>query len=134
MNIEGEHTYDGILDWISGVDTANIEAGKQAEQKLQALNQAKAARTGKPQPAIGSGSVAGNRTLDELQTNPQTSVAGGFKEGLGEGAANIRGAVGGTINTVLGTGISLIPWQVWLALGIGAYLYLNPGIMKRLTR
>jgi hypothetical protein len=41
-----------------------------------------------------------------------------FELGLDEGAANIRGFVGGTINTVVGTPLKLIPWQLWLILGL----------------
>ena len=134
MNIEGNHSYSGILDWLSGVDSENIKAGQAAEQKLRAIQAAKAASTKKPQPAIGSGSVVGDQSLYELQTNSATSVSGGFKEGLAEGATNIRQGVGGAINTTLGTTFSLIPWQVWLAVGIGAYLYFNPGILGKLRR
>jgi len=43
-------------------------------------------------------------------------VANAFDEGLSEGASNIRGAVGGTINRTVGSLLSTIPWQLWLVI------------------
>lgn len=129
MNIEGEHTYDGILDWISGVDRENIRAGQEAERRLAALNAQKEARTGKPYVTSGK-----DVPLSVMMTDPKTSVAGGFKEGLAEGATNIRQNVGGAIGTTFATTLSLIPWQVWVAGGIWLYLQANPGALQKLFK
>jgi len=55
-----------------------------------------------------------------------------FLEGLDDGADNVRGVFTGTINTVVGTPLKLIPWQVWLAGGLylGWRLGFFDGLLK----
>lgn len=56
-----------------------------------------------------------------------------FMEGMDEGADNIRGLATDTINTVVGTPLKIIPWQIWLAAGLylAWHLGLFKGIMKK---
>ncbi len=53
-------------------------------------------------------------SIDRLLTQEESSPWGGFKEGAAEGAASMRKAASG----VLGTGLSIVPWWVWVA-GVG---------------
>jgi hypothetical protein len=55
-----------------------------------------------------------------------------FLDGLDEGAANERGIFSSTINTLIGTPLKLIPWQVWIAAGlyVGWRLGLFDGLLK----
>lgn len=55
---------------------------------------------------------------------PALDPQAGFEQGLQEGASNIKGAVGASIN-----GISaMIPWQVWAILGVIAVFLVLPHI------
>jgi hypothetical protein len=58
--------------------------------------------------------------------NPETSPTQGFIDGLYEGAGNIRKFGENTIGTVFGLGARIIPWQVWLALGLALIIWLWP--------
>ena len=59
--------------------------------------------------------AAVENTQGNQSSGYDTQIRTAFGEGVSEGADNIRGAVGDTINGVTGTVASLIPWQVWLA-------------------
>jgi len=63
--------------------------------------------------------------------NVENEVNDAFDEGLDEGAANIRGAIGDTINKVVVTPLSIIPWQVWVAGAL--YLAWQLGWLRVLT-
>ena len=60
-----------------------------------------------------------------------------FLDGLDEGADNQRGIFTGTINTLIGTPLKLIPWQVWLAAALfgawklGLFNDLLKGVLKK---
>jgi hypothetical protein len=64
--------------------------------------------------------------------NVDSQINAAFWEGVDDGAANIRGAVGSTINTAIGTPLKLIPWQLWVAgaLYLAFRLGLLDGILK----
>jgi len=57
--------------------------------------------------------------------NVQGEIDKAFDEGWDEGAARIRGAVGNVVGTAIGTPFKLIPWQLWLVLGVVAFFYLG---------
>jgi len=59
-------------------------------------------------------------------------VTTAFEEGWNDGADNIRGAIGGTVNAVVGTPFKLIPWQVWLIAAVWAFFYF--GGLKRVLK
>lgn len=49
---------------------------------------------------------------------PGVSPAAGFWSGMKDGAANIRKTVSTAITESVGFSFSLVPWQVWVALGL----------------
>jgi hypothetical protein len=53
--------------------------------------------------------------LEASDVDIKAQVAQAWTEGLAEGAADVRGVVGGSINSVIGTAASSIPWQIWFA-------------------
>jgi len=53
-----------------------------------------------------------------------------FQDGLKEGAGNIRGGIGGTLNALVVTPLKIIPWQFWLAGAV--YLAWRLGLLKPL--
>ena len=65
-------------------------------------------------------SAAVANTQGNQSSGYDTQIRTAFGEGVSEGADNIRGAVGDTINSVTGTVGSIIPWQVWLAVAAWA--------------
>ena len=68
--------------------------------------------------------------------NPDAEIGAAFGEGLDEGASNIRGTIGGTINKIVGTAFKIVPWQVWLIAVIALVLYVASvtGFWKKLLR
>jgi hypothetical protein len=66
-------------------------------------------------------------SLPGMLSDPSTSTYGGFKEGLAEGASNIRNAAGEVINSTIGTGFRLIPWQAYVIGGLflGGWIWIN---------
>ena len=60
-----------------------------------------------------------------------STVRDEFARGWHEGEDNIRNAVGSTIKGTLGTVWNLLPVWVWLALAVGAFLYLGGGQIVR---
>lgn len=69
--------------------------------------------------------AAGTTAFPEFDDS-NLSPVGGFTEGIGDGADNIRKFVGGAMNTTAGTFLRLIPWQIWLILLIVAAFYTLP--------
>lgn len=53
------------------------------------------------------------RYFESQSYDPHAEIENAFVEVLDEGAANIRGGLTSTNNTVIGTPLKLIPWQVW---------------------
>ena len=60
-------------------------------------------------------------------TDVTGSVTDAFYQGMGEGAANIRGTVGSAISSPF----KLIPWQLWLVVIVGLFLYMGGGSMLK---
>lgn len=121
-----------VVGSILGIKDQSDRAGEDAEQKLAALNAKKNAARAK----AGQTQVAYNNTptIQQQLNDPSTSVGGGFKEGLQDGARNIRQNVGGAINTVAKVGLGMIPWQIWLFAIVGGAIYLNPGLLGKLRK
>jgi len=127
-----------IPNWILGTDPEEDEArGRAADDANAALNKEMHER--------------GLLSDDDYKTaqanidrgridDAEAEIDQAFLEGLDEGAANVRSTIGGTINTVIGTPLKLIPWQVWLAAAIylafrlGLFDGLLKGVLKRSRR
>lgn len=73
-----------------------------------------------------TGSVAA-----QLQ-DPNLSPWAGFQTGLDEGASNIKGVIGGTIEKTTGTFFKMIPWQLYAIGGVILLVYLWPLLMPML--
>jgi hypothetical protein len=54
-----------------------------------------------------------------------------FGEGLREGADSVSARVGGVVDSVVGTTGRLIPWQVWIILGVLLLFWMGAGPMLK---
>ena len=118
----------GLLDWITGVDSANADAARAADAKLKELNNDLERRGIIPEGDAAVRNADINATgVDHYLQDPGSSTWGGFQEGLDQGAKNIRSAVGDGINTVVGTGLKIIPWQAYVGAAVfgGLWIYMN---------
>lgn len=118
-----------LPDWVTGFDRENYEAGLEADRKNAAITEDLRRRQ------LISEDDARTAQLHYAQSaayDPDAAINEAFLEGLDDGADNIRGAVGGTIDTVLGTLLKTIPWQLWLiGLVVAAWkLGLLDGVFK----
>jgi len=111
------------------VDSETVEASNAADRGLDELNKkqrdagsiseteyrARLARiTNNAMPDfIGSDGERG-----KLFEQPGTNPSAGFWEGLNDGAKNIRTFAQDSISGTLGFTAKLIPWQVWVVLGL----------------
>jgi hypothetical protein len=133
-----ENAKQGKLgDAFSGamVPEEDIERGRAADQALLALNEQNRARGIITEEQFADSQARLQKwSTDELLTNDKYSPWGGFKEGLNDGAKNIKGAIGGGINF----GFSMIPWQLWalgaVALAVYFWPMLRPVVAGRLKR
>lgn len=118
-----------IPDWVTGFDRENYEAGLEADRKNLEL-QRKLNAAGKV--TDDDLAISEGRYLESVSYDPDEEIETAFGEGIDEGADNIRGGLTSTINTVIGTPLKLIPWQVWLAAALyGAWrLGLLDGLLK----
>lgn len=57
--------------------------------------------------------------------NVEAEVNEAFYEGLDEGATNIRNFIGGAIDTAGRSIFGIIPWQVWIAALVFAFIYFD---------
>ena len=125
-----------LIDWFTGEDSERDQAILQeTDRRLAQLNQERAARLrdqGKAQEA--------EKYLAETQANLNRGkiddVAGqvndAFYEGLDEGAANIRRAIGNTLGAVVQAPFKLLPW--WVILGIAAAAFIYFGGLRLIKR
>ena len=106
-----------LPDWLTGFDRANYNAGLAADEKNRQLTEDlhnKGVIDDKDyKAAIDSYDAA-------AAYSPDAAISEDFNKGLDEGAANIRGAVGGTVNSLISTPLKLIPWQLWVLGGLYA--------------
>jgi hypothetical protein len=114
-----------IPNWILGTDPEDDEArGRAADDANAALNKRM------HEQGLDRGRIE----------DASAEIDQAFLEGLDDGAENIRNTVGGTINTVVGTPLKLIPWQVWLAAALyaafrlGLFDGLLKGVLKKSRR
>lgn len=107
-----------LLEFVPGFGTAKAEReSAEADAKLEALNRNQ----------LNSGKLS-MQTYEEMQRNIERGrivdapgqVSEAFWDGWDEGADNIRDFTGSVINTAVGTPLKLIPWQIWLGLGLWA--------------
>lgn len=119
-----------LPDWLTGFDRENYDAGVEADRKNRAitedLHNRQLISDKEYQDAVDN--------YDEAAAyNPDQEIGDAFNQGLDEGATNIRNAVGGTVNTLVGTPLKLIPWQLWLAGGLYLAWRLGAfsGLLKR---
>lgn len=67
------------------------------------------------------------RNLETSRTgNIDAEIQEAFGEGVDEGAANIRGTIGGTVNASAKL-FKIIPWQVWVIGAVALFLWLGGG-------
>jgi hypothetical protein len=113
---------------IYGVDLDEEQArGDRADAELAALNRRELDEGTWTQDIYD---VAERQRLESLTGDVQAQVGDSFEQGWNEGADNIRNTVGSTINTVVGTPLKLIPWQLWLAGAV--YLAFRLGLLNKL--
>lgn len=106
--------------WVSD-DTSQKD--RDAEAKLREMNQQERELGIIDQDTytqMEANLAAGN--IDTLLTDPNSSPTEGFKEGLAEGAENIRGAV----TSVASVGLSIVPWWVYALAGLAVLIYFGP--------
>lgn len=116
-----------LPDWITGFDRANYEAGVEADRRNADITEDLRRRG-----LITEGEAQASR-VNYAEIDPDEEIDQAFLDGLDEGASNIRNFAGDTINTVVGTPLKLIPWQVWLAAALYAawYFGLLKGVLKK---
>ena len=121
-----------LPDFVTGHDEENYQAGLEADRKRQALNAAKHAERGD---AWYSSTLENDKRsagiADGSGRSPEEFISEGFSEGIDDGARDIRNGVGNAINAVALTPLKLIPWNLWLILGVVAFFYF--GGIKLLT-
>lgn len=99
------------LDFFTGSDTEETQA------TIDATDAALARENARDRNRYGDAwfaQVEQNRRAAYISdVNSEVHLA--FGEGFEEGASNIRGAIGGTVNAVVTTPFRVIPWQLWIA-------------------
>lgn len=118
-----------LPDWITDFDRTAYEEGLEADRKNRELTEDLRRRGLISQENYD---IAARHYEESLGYDPDAAIADSFEEGFYEGADNIRNFAGDTINTVVGTPLRLIPWQVWLAgaIYLGWRLGLFNGLLK----
>lgn len=98
-----------LLDKLFGADELQADSDR-LDAALRAQNALDAAKYG-PQWLDET-----ERNIETGRINASEEIAAGWEEGWSEGADNVRGFVGSTVESVVGTTFKLLPWYVWLAL------------------
>jgi hypothetical protein len=130
----------GFFSLISGHDEENYLAGLEADRKRMELNR-------KKQDQIEAATKYGESWYDEDRygpnwfkatvdndarssgiadgtgRTPEEFIEEGFDEGFDEGATAIRSTIGSAVSAVALTPLKLIPWNLWLILGVVAFFY-----------
>jgi hypothetical protein len=104
---------------LLALSEADIERGKAADSKIDQQNRALFERGVWDQTQFDQAQAnAQNGTLSAELNNPETSILQGFKDGWVEGAQNEQNFVKKAITVPLNFGLGMIPWQVWVGLGV----------------
>ena len=116
-----------LPDWLTGFDREAYEEGRRADERNRAITDNLHDRG-----LISDDdyAVAQQHYDDAAAYNPDQDIANAFGEGLDEGASNIRAFGGNLVNTVVGTPLKIIPWQLWVAGGL--YLAWRAGLLKNI--
>jgi len=115
-----------VEGWFTGVDL-NAEQAKAntLDAELARVNEAAYQRG-----HIDDATYQQTRQHIDQQVADSQDYAGqvgtAFGEGIQEGADNIRRGIGGTINSIVGTALRIVPWQVWVIALVGALIYFWP--------
>jgi hypothetical protein len=119
-----------LKDAITGFDREAYEAGLEADRRNREITESLHDR-GLIDDDDYEFSIKNYN--DSASYDPDKDIAREFGVGIEEGAANIRNFAGGAINSVVGTPLKLIPWQVWLAaaLYVGWRLGFFDGLLKK---
>jgi len=100
-----------FLDFFTGIDSEEEQARQdKLDAALRAENEKDRAKYGEDWFAQASAHVDQGAIPDVAG-----EVDDAFWDGWNDGADNIRKGVGSTIDTVVGTPLKLIPWQLWVA-------------------
>ena len=129
-----------LPNFLTGYDEENYASGLEADRKRQDLNK-------KKQDKIAAAIKYGESWYDEDSygptwykatvdndarsagiadgsgRSPDEFIADGFKQGADEAAARMRKAIGSTVSAVALTPLKIIPWNVWLILGLAGFIY-----------
>jgi hypothetical protein len=104
-----------LPDWITGYDRDAYEQGLEADKKNRAITE----------DLHNQGLITDKEYKEAIDHydaaaayNPDAEINAATQQGLDSGADNIRGFLGGVIDKVATTPLRIIPWQVWLALGL----------------
>ena len=122
----------GLISYLFGAG-GEQQRGDSLDAQLAALNARDYGPGGQIYDTIAadSGQNAADATYKVVQAdeakgatgNVDHQIATAFGEGIDEGAANIRGTIGGTVKGVFGTTLKLLPWWIWLAIIVGVVGY-----------
>jgi hypothetical protein len=121
-----------LPNWILGTDPEDDERrGLEADEANQRLNQQM-----HDQGLLSDENYRiAQANIDKGRINDASAeIDQAFLEGLDEGAGNIRRGIGGTINTVIGTPLKLIPLNLWLIIIGAAAFYFWPVISPIIRR
>lgn len=124
-------------DALSGVfiSDADIARGREVDQQLGQLNADNYAKGIITEEAYQTTADRLNEwSTDAMLTREETSPAGGFKEGVRQGAAGMQSLVSNALDTVGGGVLKTIPWQIWALLLLAALIYLWPGLLSLARR
>lgn len=129
-----------LPNFITGHDEENFQAGLEADRKRQELNKKKQAEIEaankygdtwyeeqgyKPSwyKATVDNDARGAGIGDGTTRSAEEFIAEGFEQGANEAAASIRNGIGSAVSAVALTPLKLIPWNVWLILGVAGFIY-----------
>jgi len=122
----GRADFEGAFGSVF-VSDAEMERGRMLDDQLTRLTGEREAQGYiSAEQALQTYGRISQTTPEALLHDPMSSPLAGFVEGAREGADNIRKTAGGAINEIFGLAARLIPWQVWLVLGVLIVIWLWP--------
>jgi hypothetical protein len=111
-----------LLSWYFGADD-DEQTIKATEEKLRYENARDRDKYGDAWYKQTVENDAKDGTIGVRDGTAETFVDDGFKEGFEDGKKSIRDSIGSTVSTLIGTPLSLIPWNVWIILAVVAFFY-----------
>ena len=127
-------SFAGSIEYAFGGGAALQSQSDSLDAQLNALNQADYSPGGSIYNSIAAvnGTAAADAALKQVQDNAASSAANGTvkdqlqtagKEGAAQGLNSLAAGIQNFTSGLLSTLTKLVPWQAWLALAIGAFLY-----------